>query len=310
MGGLLRKAGANWPRVRALGKQNEPIDTLAQELTNEFWIFLTEHPLVLEYADIQGAGALRRQAIRFLSEYPSRVPPEMAVAKLRQHLLDKIKKALTGCDFQHSGDAYWGLASFPGPAITSVEDDVQRVEAAQPDLAANWQPQRDGQTPPVVADGDLGCHLQRILAIAGVYCRLTDLRDLCWKALRPANPYWTSADMNDEGIEGAASGHLEDDYRDVFIQRALYEHLDGLSVDLKRIVALHNSGLSVRDIERETGTPRSTVSRKLDEVREGVSEVLRSGGYSFVNEADERLLSQTLWDIVSSWQLLSREGDK
>jgi hypothetical protein len=116
--------------------------------------------------------------------------------------------------------------------------------------------------------------------------------------------------MNEEVIKGVASGHLEDDYRDVFIQSALYEHLDLLPVDLKRIVALHNSGLSVRDIEHETGTPRSTVSRKLDEVRKGISDVLRSGGYSFVNEPDERLLSQTLWDIVSSWQLLSRERDK
>jgi hypothetical protein len=327
-----------WPRVRALGEEYQHVNTVAQELTGEFWMFLVARPKVLDAAKVLGPGVLWRQAQRFLDMYPTDIPPELAEPRLKKHLYEKVEDVLKSHgDFvnwelpekKHQSkkkkSPLWGLVGFPAASATA--HDLSRANAKQRELPADWKPQRGGQrpsdsddlqndaesstesesssslprlpgqtnehtkgqqTPPIATPQDLKQHLVHILTIAGRYCQVGDLRDLCWAALRPANAGFVHPDS------------ITEEAGDPFITSLLREHLGALASEERLVLRLTLGGFGVRAIERETDLPHTTIARKLKEVREGLLALLRENGYKTFVEADQRFLDLVLWDILNS----------
>jgi hypothetical protein len=310
--------GIRWPRLRGLTNPD------ISEVVNDFWVYLKdERPRACSADMIDGAGAVRAEARRFLNSKPGgSVSIEAAEPNLKEHLRKKLKSVLRQNGFQQLKLNWWRVA---GARDTPADkEDLKRAREKQPSLRAIWKPQNPAQDPPIAREDDLAAHANILLEIIGASCHNIDLRDLCWHALSPSfaqamaegitsdptAPTATSeprrndqeSDVLDDSSEAERRGR-RDEFVDYLLAPYLLIYFEKLDPQRRSILHLtYVENLSLREVGGLVGLSKNGVSNRLTTMKAELKELFADRGYEEKFDRDVwRSLLTLMRDILKSW---------
>jgi hypothetical protein len=244
------------------------------DVTQAYLIHLLENPATLE-AKARNTRALLRTDIWRFVDLLLRKSGQPAGIRLQNHLYSKVRDALRkDSHFRQSELKQWYLTTARA-GVTSPQPEDREVIWQLPWLPSDFDRQRDGQLPPVVASEDLPPFLERCLEVAAMPCYATRLANLAWAKLKPM-PLMTLVQDGDVDTDANIDDDIDPDSHNfpdqarLVLGREVDLHVSrligALTDEQRQAVALRFlDGLGSRDIAKRVGKSKSWVSNQIEQ---------------------------------------------